>query len=84
MAYPQMDLLGLMDTREFDGSHQPYADRAMSADTQLSSETYKLKSAPLRRGPFRTEQHRQQTAQTRKLVACLRCRMQRIRVRYNP
>ena len=33
-----------------------------------------------RRGPFRDEHHRAETAQTRKLTACLRCRMQRVRV----
>jgi len=33
-----------------------------------------------RRGPFRDAEKRQETSLTRKLVACIRCRMQRIRV----
>jgi hypothetical protein len=38
------------------------------------------KLGPARRGPFRSLYDRAQTAQTRKDTACLRCRMQRIRV----
>ena len=37
-------------------------------------------SGPVPRRPFQSPQDRQQTAQTRKLTACIRCRMQRIRV----
>jgi len=38
------------------------------------------KSIPTPRRPFQNHRDRQQTAQTRKLTACIRCRMQRIRV----
>jgi hypothetical protein len=38
------------------------------------------KSGPTPRRPFQSPYDRQQTAQTRKNTACLRCRMQRIRV----
>lgn len=38
------------------------------------------KSGPTPRRPFQSPHDRQQTAQTRKNTACLRCRMQRIRV----
>jgi hypothetical protein len=33
-----------------------------------------------RRGPFKTQDAREKTAQTRKIGSCIRCRMQRIRV----
>jgi hypothetical protein len=42
---------------------------------------------PSRRGPFRNNHEREETAQTRRIGSCIRCRMQRIRVslfRYNP
>jgi hypothetical protein len=35
---------------------------------------------PAKRGPFKTHMARQQTAHTRKIGSCIRCRMQRIRV----
>jgi hypothetical protein len=34
-----------------------------------------------RRGPFKSNDEREKTAQTRKIGSCVRCRMQRIRVR---
>lgn len=37
-----------------------------------------------KRGPFRDQALREQTAQTRRMGSCLRCRMQRIRVSNNP
>lgn len=60
-----------------------------SWDSKNSSEDTLVKSdgtssgkgtSPTRRGPFRDPSDRAETAQTRKLTACLRCRMQRIRV----
>lgn len=39
------------------------------------------KAGKLRRGTFKNPKDREQTAQTRLLTACIRCRMQRIRVR---
>lgn len=41
------------------------------------------KPAPTKRGPFKDPQKRIRTAQTRKMGSCIRCRMQRIRVRRN-
>jgi hypothetical protein len=38
---------------------------------------------PTRRGPFKSQRDREKTAQTRKLTACMRCRIQRIRVRFS-
>ncbi|KAK5990690.1 Satratoxin biosynthesis SC3 cluster transcription factor SAT20-like protein [Cladobotryum mycophilum] len=37
-----------------------------------------------KRGPFRDQNLREQTAQTRKIGSCIRCRMQRIRCEHNP
>ncbi|KAH0595968.1 hypothetical protein MHUMG1_06518 [Metarhizium humberi] len=37
-----------------------------------------------KRGPFRDPNLREQTAQTRKIGSCIRCRMQRIRCEHNP
>ncbi|CAJ2500996.1 Uu.00g038490.m01.CDS01 [Anthostomella pinea] len=39
---------------------------------------------PARRGPFRTNVEREQTAETRRIGSCIRCRMQRIRCEANP
>lgn len=39
------------------------------------------KPPPTRRGPFKDLQKREKTAQVRKIGSCIRCRMQRIRVR---
>lgn len=39
---------------------------------------------PSKRGPFKNHAVRQQTAHTRKIGSCIRCRMQRIRVRPPP
>jgi hypothetical protein len=37
-----------------------------------------------RRGPFKNQDMREKTAQTRKIGSCVRCRMQRIRVSHPP
>ncbi|KAI0890616.1 uncharacterized protein GGS22DRAFT_15894 [Annulohypoxylon maeteangense] len=37
-----------------------------------------------RRGPFRSNEIRQETAETRRIGSCIRCRMQRIRCEINP
>ncbi|KAL2759209.1 hypothetical protein ACRALDRAFT_1062235 [Sodiomyces alcalophilus JCM 7366] len=37
-----------------------------------------------RRGPFKDPEKREQTAQTRRIGSCIRCRMQRIRCQSNP
>lgn len=39
-----------------------------------------MKPQPTRRGPFKDQEARQKTAETRKRGSCIRCRMQRIRV----
>lgn len=39
------------------------------------------KPTPTKRGPFKDKEKRDQTAATRKMGSCIRCRMQRIRVR---
>jgi hypothetical protein len=49
-------------------------------DSESGDRRYIEPSGPTRRRPFQSSYHRQQTAQTRKLTACIRCRMQRIRV----
>jgi hypothetical protein len=51
------------------------------ADNSSDSVTTVDKQGPSRRGPFKTAHEREQTAQTRKNAACVRCRIQRIRVR---
>jgi len=58
----------------------------ITSDDNLISESVSSVDVELqaRRGPFRSLSERAQTAQTRQLVACLRCRMQRIRVRFGP
>lgn len=42
------------------------------------------KPPAVRRGPFRDPEKREQTAQTRRIGSCIRCRMQRIRCQSNP
>lgn len=39
------------------------------------------KTTPVKRGPFKDQDQREKTALTRKMGSCIRCRMQRIRVR---
>ncbi|KAI2602016.1 hypothetical protein GGR54DRAFT_654819 [Hypoxylon sp. NC1633] len=39
---------------------------------------------PARRGPFKSDDVRKQTAETRRIGSCIRCRMQRIRCETNP
>lgn len=52
-----------------------------SQGNELGMMTPTQKPAPTRRGPFKDPQARIRTAQTRKMGSCIRCRMQRIRVR---
>lgn len=42
------------------------------------------RAPPAKRGPFKDHMQRQQTAHTRKIGSCIRCRMQRIRVSQPP
>ncbi|KAI0394005.1 hypothetical protein F5Y17DRAFT_466511 [Xylariaceae sp. FL0594] len=39
---------------------------------------------PSKRGPFRNQEEREKTAETRRIGSCIRCRMQRIRCEQNP
>ncbi|KAL7628686.1 hypothetical protein AAE478_000201 [Parahypoxylon ruwenzoriense] len=39
---------------------------------------------PARRGPFKSNDEREKTAETRRIGSCIRCRMQRIRCETNP
>jgi hypothetical protein len=39
---------------------------------------------PAKRGPFKSNAEREQTAETRRIGSCIRCRMQRIRVSFEP
>jgi hypothetical protein len=39
------------------------------------------RTTPVKRGPFKDQDSREKTALTRKMGSCIRCRMQRIRVR---
>ncbi|KAI0164714.1 hypothetical protein GGR57DRAFT_209438 [Xylariaceae sp. FL1272] len=39
---------------------------------------------PARRGPFKSQDARERTAETRRIGSCIRCRMQRIRCETNP
>ena len=51
-------------------------NQAHGLDLVLASQ----KPAQAKRGPFRTNDEREATAETRKIGSCIRCRMQRIRV----
>lgn len=52
------------------------SNQARGLDIVLTSQ----KPAQAKRGPFRTNDEREATAETRKIGSCIRCRMQRIRV----
>lgn len=54
-----------------------------SQGNELGIMTPNQKPVATRRGPFKDPQARIRTAQTRKMGSCVRCRMQRIRVRPN-
>jgi len=69
------DPLHMDISRPAEPSHSPFGSDA-GADRELSMN----QTCPVPRRKFQSAQDRQQTAETRKLTACLRCRMQRIRV----
>jgi len=66
-------------SRPAEPSHSPFGSDA-GADRELSMN----QTCPVPRRKFQSAQDRQQTAETRKLTACLRCRMQRIRCHPDP
>ena len=62
------------------GVSPPHANHRSDGGQGLDYYGYSSeKPGSVRRGPFRSPQERAETAQTRKLAACVRCRMQRIR-----
>lgn len=67
--------------------HHHYVIKQMPFSKYLGETTIALSDRPpqrppaARRGPFKDQTVRQKTAQTRKDGSCIRCRMQRIRVR---
>ena len=68
--------------KKFAGPNLNAEQAAWFSDDSQESDDVALgeRSGSARRGPFRNIQDREQTAHTRKLTACVRCRMQRIRV----
>jgi hypothetical protein len=62
-----------------------YSDQAGRCSDEghesANMEMMKRTGATSKRQPFKNPHDRKQTAETRKLAACVRCRMQRIRVR---
>lgn len=59
------------------GSYHDMMQRGSAFDVMLSNP---LNRPAARRGPFKNNDDREKTAQTRKIGSCVRCRMQRIRV----
>jgi hypothetical protein len=63
--------------------HIPHGeDGSLGEDGQRYDLSYRnhMGRPPARRGPFKSNDDREKTAQTRKIGSCVRCRMQRIRV----
>jgi len=68
---------------EIPPTHEPVEESAGPSSFEwmpAGSDTTTSVSKPQRRGPFRDKQLRQETSNTRKLKACVRCKMQKIRV----
>ncbi|KAI1374136.1 hypothetical protein F4677DRAFT_461691 [Hypoxylon crocopeplum] len=58
--------------------------RAVNKPRELDIVQPNQRPPPARRGPFKTNDERQRTAETRRIGSCVRCRMQRIRCETNP
>lgn len=56
----------------------------MMHEGEVSAMAPNQKPTPTRRGPFKDQRTREETAATRKMGSCIRCRMQRIRVSVTP
>ncbi|KAI0013403.1 hypothetical protein F4779DRAFT_563429 [Xylariaceae sp. FL0662B] len=59
--------------------------------TQIAGQSHELdivhanqRPPPSKRGPFKSNDEREKTAETRRIGSCIRCRMQRIRCETNP
>lgn len=66
-----------------DGDLKPEGNRYSEESETVDNAVACRGMGPSRRKPFKNPEDRIQTAQTRKDKACLRCRMQKIRV-FNP
>ncbi|ORY65861.1 uncharacterized protein BCR38DRAFT_483535 [Pseudomassariella vexata] len=69
------------------GVLSPGGDRArmMAQSRNLDMvQSHQRNQPPSKRGPFKSNVEREQTAETRKIGSCIRCRMQRIRCATNP
>jgi hypothetical protein len=73
--------------RQYNIAHtlvHPEADRVHvpgpSRDLDIVQQQPHQRPPPSRRGPFRNQNDRERTAETRRIGSCIRCRMQRIRV----
>jgi len=76
-----IEALSPKDSDERDLIGHNSASRSVKWMTGDSSGERNSPQKPQRRGPFLNQQLRKQTSSTRKLKACVRCRMQKIRVR---
>lgn len=76
---------GVVSTGPFDGaaSGDPWSDVPLH-DYQSHFDIILPNQRGGKRGPFKSPTLREQTAQTRKVGCCIRCRMQRIRVSFAP
>ncbi|KXJ95489.1 hypothetical protein Micbo1qcDRAFT_26801 [Microdochium bolleyi] len=63
-----------------DSSMHESADRSRELGIVLSAQ----RPPAAKRGPFRSNDERERTAETRKIGSCIRCRMQRIRCEIDP
>ena len=61
--------------------HSVYAPNQWPSDYGNAMWPLGTRAASAKRGPFKNQVEREQTAQTRRIGSCIRCRMQRIRVR---
>lgn len=68
---------GFMPTETMHQYYFPLVGEGDNGSGMMQSQ----KPTPTRRGPFKDKEKRRETAATRKMGSCIRCRMQRIRVR---
>ncbi|KAI1447687.1 hypothetical protein F5Y02DRAFT_351050 [Annulohypoxylon stygium] len=69
-----------------DGLPHQEVDRTRTASKPHELDILQPNQRPpaARRGPFKSNEIRQETAETRRIGSCIRCRMQRIRCEINP
>ncbi|KAI1504438.1 hypothetical protein F5X99DRAFT_40880 [Biscogniauxia marginata] len=63
---------------------EPDRAQGLSQSRDLDIIQSNQRPPPARRGPFRSNDDREKTAETRRIGSCIRCRMQRIRCETNP